>query len=244
MSSWRPFRAVTALVLCAAATLACDPPRVASTAFGAVDVRRCKPAEGTTGRPQTIAEAVELINGLPSPVTSACVLEALQRPLQLEVSKSPNSAQPAVGERSPRVFIFSGDKLVITAATAGEGQNLIEFGETVAPGRSVKAELEFPLETPFEESLAYTRIRNPEHDNITTCFVCHDDEVDEAGFPGGRSSMALRPHDRTILPLSDLQTEYAGCDAADEPARCMMLGALVAWGPVEHRAFDPKLPSF
>lgn len=221
-----------------------DAPVATVPGWSQFELRRCKPAEGTTGRPQTIAEAVALINGLPSPVTSACVLEALERPLQLEVSKSPNSAQPAVGERSPRVFIFSGDKLVITAATAGEGQNLIEFGETVAPGRSVKAELEFPLETPFDESLAYTRIRNPEHDNITTCFVCHDDEVDEAGFPGGRSSMALRPHDRTILPLSDLQTEYAGCDAADEPARCMMLGALVAWGPVEHRAFDRTLPSF
>lgn len=222
----------------------CDATPTRATAGLDLDVRRCKPTDGTTGSPQTIAEAIALANALPQPATAACFLEALDRPLAIEASKSRASAQPADGERSPRVFLFTGDKLVITAAMGGKGRDLIEFGETVAPGRSVKGEIEFPLTRTLTEAAPFDRIRNPEHGNITTCFVCHDSEDDEPGYPNGRSSLIVRPRTKSLVPLTTLQSEFASCDPNEEPERCAMLTALVAWGPLEHRAFDKDLPVF
>jgi hypothetical protein len=224
--------------------VACDTTPSTAVAGLDLDVRRCKPGAGTTGSPQTIAEAIALANALPQPATAACFLEALDRPLAIEASKSRASAQPADGERSPRVFLFTGDTLVITAAVGGKGRDLIEFGETVAPGRSVKGEIEFPLTNTLTDAAPFDRIRNPDHGNITTCFVCHDSEDDEPGFPNGRSSLIVRPRTRSLVPLTSLQSEFESCDPSKEPERCAMLTALVAWGPLEHRGFDKDLPVF
>ncbi len=212
--------------------------------FGELDPRRCKPAPGTTGTPKNVAEAMALLNGLPSPVTAECFVEALDRPLLVEASKSRASAQPAAGARSPRLFFFSGDSLIITAAFDGKGRDLIEFGESVSPRRSVKGELEFPLELPVPASAPFDRVRNEEHDNITTCFVCHDAERDEPGYPGGRSSLTLRPRKSSLVSVETLSTEFEACDWDAEPDRCAMLKAVVLWGPLEHREFDQGLPPF
>lgn len=223
----------------------CDPvPSIATAAFDDVDLRRCQPGTGATGSPASIAEAIALANSLPQPATAACFLEALDRPLHIEVSKSKASRQPADGARSPRLFIFSGDALVITAAIGGEGQDLIEFGETVAPGRSVKGELEFPLSAALTDDAAYSQIRNPEHGNITTCLICHDSEEDEPGFPGARSSLAMRPRTKSLVPVESLNAELQTCDWAAEEKRCVMLQAVAGWGVLEHRAFEQGLPAF
>lgn len=222
----------------------CDATPSVATAGLHLDARRCRPAEGTTGSPTTIAEAIALANGLPRPVTAACFLEALDRPLKIEASKSRASAQPAHGERSPRVFLFTSDALVITAAIDGKGRDLIEFGENVSARRSVKGEIEFPLTEALDVAAPFDRIRNPEHGNITTCFVCHDSEDDEPGFPNGRSSLIVRPRTKSLVPLDTLQSEFESCDPSEEPQRCAMLTALVAWGPLEHHGFDPDLPVF
>ncbi len=219
-------------------------PTSAGRAFRGLDLRRCKPAPGTTGSPNSVDEAIALLNGLSFPVTAACFIEALDRPLRIEASKSRASAQPANGARSPRLFVFSGDALVITAALEGEGRDLIEFGEHVCATRSVKAELAFPLSAPVPRSAAFDRIRNEEHGNITTCFVCHDAERDEPGFPGGRSSLVMRPRTKSLIPIDALQAAYETCAWSAEPGRCAMLEAVVAWGPLEHHGFDEALPTF
>src|SRR5262245_6264496 len=41
----------------------------------------CSPANGVSGKPANISEALILINTLPKPVTLACFIEALDRPL-------------------------------------------------------------------------------------------------------------------------------------------------------------------
>ena len=233
--------AVTALFACPG----CEstPVRVAP-ALETLDLRRCKPGPGTTGSPQSIEEAVALANALPFPVTAECFVEALDRPLGIEATFSHNSVQPAQGERSPRVFLWTDDALVIAIVLEGEGRNLIEFGQFVGPNRSIKAELEFPLTHPATQADPHDRVRNERHPSITTCFVCHDDEQDEPSVPGGRSSLALRPHPLSLVTVSALSTEHQACDWTKEPDRCGYLQALMGHGPVEHRAFAETLPVF
>ncbi len=209
-----------------------------------VDARRCKPGPGATGSPRSIEEAVALANTLPFPVTAECLVEALDRPLRIEASNSRLSVQPAAGDRSPRVFVWTDDRLVMTIAVDGEGRDLVEFGQFVTPRRAIKGELEFPLTEPATLADALARVRNPDYPNITSCFVCHDRERDEPSIPGARSSLALRPKPSSLVPVEALRGERAACDDAAEPARCRWLEALFAHGPVEHRPFDPALRLF
>lgn len=239
------------IVLGALSLLSCESPRPTGEAgatgesvASSVDPRRCKPAAGATGSPGTIEEAVTLANGLPFPVTAECFVEALDRPLRLEATKSRSSVQPAVGERSPRLFLWSTETFVMTVAIDGPGRDLIEFGQFVAPDRSIKGELEFPLESPVSAAAPFERVRNPEYPRITTCFVCHDREEDEPSVPRGRSSLAVRPRPEQLVDIASLRTEYARCDPNTEPARCRWLDAIVGHGPIEHRPFDARLPVF
>lgn len=239
--------ATTRIVLGAVfAASACGPapaPEPERRAEAPVDPRRCKPAPGTTGSPRSIDEAVALANGLPFPVTAECFVEALDRPLQIEATSSTTSLQKAEGERSPRVFLWSADSLAISVVLAGPARDLVEFGQLVAPRRSVKAELEFPLRAPVTTALALDTVRNREYPRITRCFVCHDDEEDEPGVPGGRSSLALRPKTATLVDIAALRGELDRCDPAAEPDRCRWLAAIFGHGPVERRGFDAGLPT-
>lgn len=219
-------------------------PQLAEAAFFEADIRRCKPAAGTTGSPSTIDEAIALANGLPFPLTPQCFVEALDRPLRIEATNSRNSVQPAVGDRSPRVFIFSGEALIIAITVEGHGRDLIEFGQRTSGRRSVKAELAFPLEAPVERSVAFDQVRNPDYPNITRCFVCHDGEEDEPLVPDGRDSLILRPRPGSLVPIASINTEMIACDAVAEPERCAWLTAIAAYGPLEHRPFDATLPTF
>lgn len=226
---------------------ACDPAEPAPAPAAAapespVDPRRCKPTPGTTGSPGTIDEAVALANGLPFPVTAECYVEALDRPLRIEATSSQASLQKAVGERSPRVFIWSADSLVISVVLDGPTRDLVEFGQFVGPRRTIKGELQFPLAAPVSTATALDAVRNREHPRITRCFVCHDREEDEPGVPGGRSSLALRPKASGLVDIAALRGELEVCDPQVEPARCRWLAAIFSHGAVEHRAFDATLP--
>lgn len=59
--------------------------------------RRCVAPPGISAAPSSIAAAVALINALPPPVTVACFVESLDRPLQVVATASDLSAQPAAG---------------------------------------------------------------------------------------------------------------------------------------------------
>ena len=220
------------------------PERTVPAPAPPVDPRRCKPAPGTTGSPRTIEEAVALANALPFPVTAECFVEALDRPLRIEATTSTNSLQKAHGARSPRVFVWSSDALVISLVLDGPERDLLEFGQFVDPRRTIKAELAFPLTAPTTLASALERVRNPEHPRITRCFVCHDREEDEPNVPGARSSLAVRPRKATLVDVATLRAERDGCDRGVEPARCSWLDAVFAHGPVERRPFDAELPVF
>jgi hypothetical protein len=212
--------------------------------MAALDLRRCKPGPGTTGAPTSIDEAVALANSLPSPATAECFIESLDRPLGIEATFSKLSVQPADGERSPRIFVWTSDSLVMTIVLDGPGRNLVEFGQFVSPRRSIKAEIEFPLTHSISPTEPYDRVRNDRHPEITSCLVCHDDERDEPSIPHARSSLAVRPHPNTLVDIGSLATEREQCNWDEEPQRCVYLDALLGRGKVEYRAFDASLSLF
>lgn len=209
---------------------------------GAEPLPRCTPPDGVSGSPGTIAQAVELINALPRPLSLECFIEALDRPLAITATTSTVSLQPAVGHESPRVFTFTGD-LVMSIAIAGKGAALLELGEPAGENRSLKAEVEFPLddELPIESPFERTLRPGP----VSTCGVCHayEEPAVDAPAPMAFTSEALRFRDEELVDLETLRAEWTACDKDAEPARCARLDAFFAHGDVVHQPFDPGLPT-
>jgi hypothetical protein len=132
----------------------------------------------------------------------------------------------------------------MSVVPAGSAVNLLEFGETRAEFRSLKAELAFPVYAPLPpsapfEDLAFT-------DQITTCGVCHAGEVEEATTSGVRQfvSRAIRPLLEDKVGAAYLSQELVACDSKLEPERCAMLDAVLGWGPVIDGDFAPEMPTF
>ncbi len=173
---------------------------------------RCIAPEGVSTAPQTVAEAVALINALPKPLTVPCFVAALARPLSLHAVNSPFSAQPAQGRRNPRIFVFF-PGLILSIVPDGPGAHLVEFAEARSGDRSLKAELEFPIAEQLDEASAYHRVFFSE--TLTTCGFCHQGETrDESiGSPLAMVSPALRPRPEQRVPLTELFAHVAACDA-------------------------------
>ncbi len=222
-----------------AASVASGPEEGVDGSGGARELEPCAPAPGTTGSPSSIAETVDLVNGLPKPVSLACFLEALERPLRLVATQSFFSAQPAMGSRSPRIFLFM-EGIIHSIVPEGDASNLLEMGEVTSPGWSIKAELEFPVTENITLETAFERLPL---DDITTCGVCHDGRVPVLGIEGAFESEVLRPADRELVPLAELEDEARRCDAELEPERCAMLGALFQHGEVIATAFPDSVPT-
>ena len=180
--------------------------------------------------PRSVDEVVALLNGLPKPVTLPCFLESLPRPLAIEATRSITSAQPAVGARSPRMFLFF-DPLIVSVVPAGDGERLLEFGERRDEVRSLKAELEFPITDTLGPGAAFDRLRYNETNS--TCDFCHAESEPAPGVdhPYAQISRGIRPMPRERVPLADLMRETQACDPAAEPDRCAMLRALFERSP-------------
>lgn len=170
------------------------------------------------------------MESLPAPVDAACVLHGLQRPLQVEATRSQLSLQPGTSA-SPRLFVFSGD-LVLSLVPDGPGRDLIELGEVVDATHSVKAELALPIELPLADDALFERIRQGEGSH---CAACHTQERPDL------ASVVLRPQPETLVPLDELEQEARRCGG--DPTRCGVLDALFD-GPVEHHPFDSRFPTF
>ena len=187
------------------------------------------PREGDA-RPGDLADFASWIDTLPAPVDAACVVHGLARPLQVEATRSPLSAQPGTRE-SPRLFLFS-DDLVISLVPAGVGRDLLELGEVVDASHSIKAELELPIEPPLAEDALFERIRQ---DDGSHCAACHTEERPDL------ASRVIRPEPDTLFELDELHDEAKGCSGDRD--RCDLLRALFA-GSVEHHPFDAHFPTF
>jgi hypothetical protein len=187
---------------------------------------------------------VALLNALPKPTSVACFVESLARPLTVYATNSTFSAQPALGTKSPRVFIKLG-QLWVSVVIDGESSYLVEFGDAL-PGdttRSIKGELELPLYVPVAASAPFDRVT---YGQGTVCGLCHYDErpADGMPFPGAFASIAFRPREDTRVSIDSLRIEHQSCDWHSEPHRCEMLAAVFEGGTVEEVPFPNTMATF
>jgi hypothetical protein len=198
---------------------------------------------GVDNEPQSISAVVDLLNAMPKPVSMPCFIEALARPLELHASRSVFSAQPAVGSRSPRVFLFSGP-LIMSVVPAGIGREVVEFGELLTESRSLKGEIQFPVEHELTMAEPFERLMF--NDTVTACAFCHADEQPAPQISEARAftSEALRPRERERVALSSMLVEQLACDHELEPERCALLDALFGSGNVVEHDFPMALSTF
>jgi len=205
---------------------------------------RCTPPAGMTGTPQTIEDAVALINALPKPTSVACFVESLDRPLRAYATNSMFSAQPAVSNASPRVFLRLG-QMWVSVVVDGAGSDLIEFGELSSDElRSLKGELKLPLTDVVAPTLPFDRVIDGERG--TLCGACHRQEsLDHVeGTSQIFSSVAFRPDPHTRVRLDPVRDQATSCDWQAQPDRCELLWALFGGGEVVDVEFPTTMETF
>jgi hypothetical protein len=221
-------KGAAALIVTAAVVAGCGGDRPAR----APGRPACVAPPGVAAGPATVDDVVALANGLlaerGAPVSLPCFLESLQRPLGALTTRSIFSLQPATGIGSPRIFLFS-HQLVLTVVPVGAGSDLLEMGLLISPTRSIKSEIQFPVESPLPPEAPYARIRVG---TTSTCAGCHPHEtaVTTGGGIEVLESAILRPLATEEVALGVAQAEHLSCDPALEPQRCEMLAAVFAHG--------------
>lgn len=242
--TWGAGLAALALTACAVSiALAQGSPRPAGpqAASAKPPAARCLPGPGASGAPRNIEEMVALINTLPRPVSIACFVESLDRPLKIFATNSRASLQLATSPSDPRVFIFNGP-LIMSVAADGRGASLLE-ASVLQPGnkQSLKSELRFPITEAVPPALPYGRILEGEG---TACgFFCHGSEVRDARitFAEAFVSRAIRPAASSEIQLDTLHRLNAECRQPPARRRCELLQALLGHGEVHRQDFPAEM---
>lgn len=192
----------------------------------------CIPPQSVSGNLKTIEDVTTLINAMPKPVSLACFIDALQRPLYINASSSMKSIQPAISASIPRIFIFTGEALTLTVVPSGIDAGNMEIGLGIDSDHSIKAELLFPVVENLSTTAAYQLILEKRLDR-TVCGLCHAGEKPAGeGFPSiAFSSKLLRPDGKYDVPLSVLEGINGQCLSVDKP-ECQIIQALFFQGPV------------
>ena len=185
-----------------------------------------------------IASVVDWINAMPKPLTLACFIASLPRPLTYNATVSTFSAQPSVGQENPRIFINE-DKLwlsfvpqerslLIEDSVTGETSSiwdpdniqLLELSYEVESNRllqqSIKAELAFPVLEQLPEKSPYEKVAMNNARTGSICGDCHGsetivDSIDD--IPVFRSTM-LRNKKSGEVSHGFLVNQYLSCDPA------------------------------
>jgi len=209
-------------------------PHVASDAL-----IRCAASKGEIG---SIAEAVARLNVLAPKGDGPCFVATLPRPLAVVATLGSTSAQPAGGRGAPRLF-FMLPKIVISAVPAGDGSNLLEFGEWAGSTRTLKGEIALPVTAPLAADAPFTRVLKGT--DRTICATCHRNEERHPTIPNGFVSAAFQPEPGTFVTVPDLEELHRLCTQADDPGtRCAMIHALFDFGEITQGSFAPVVETF
>jgi hypothetical protein len=205
---------------------------------------RCQAPAGVSASPKTTQESVQLLNSLPKPTSVACFLESLDRPLTVYATSSKFSAQPAFSVASPRLFLKLGS-LWLSVVIDGESSYLMEFGDRLEadPMRSVKGELQLPINEPVSASAPYDRVL---YGKGTGCGLCHYGEspATDSSLVNAFASVAFRPRSDSRVSVESLRAAAATCNWQVEAHRCEMLSAVFDGGVVLEESFPDSMPTF
>jgi hypothetical protein len=204
---------------------------------------RLQACAASPGAVPTIAAAVDRLNTLPDGPDAACFVASVPRPLQLVATDNVVSAQPAVGDRSPRIFLMM-PGLVVSVAPEGDGSKLLEFGQWTTPTRTLKGELAVPVTKHLESSAPFQHaLWTP---SSTTCSFCHSGEQPWPGTADAYDSVAYRPREEDkLVNVDDLSALHADCARTGDPsARCQLFHALFDFGDVQDGAFAGEVATF
>jgi hypothetical protein len=198
----------------------------------AADPDACVTPRGVSGTPRTLSEAMILMNSLPKPASLACFLQALSRPLDVYMTSSDDSLQPAPGERSPRAFVVY-EPLVMSIVFDGPAHIALELGYRTEERRSIKTEILFPLTTDVTETNLFDEVQQGDG---TRCGNCHTGEVrttiPEMPITVFESDI-LEPFDTEEVDIESLRAERRACNPSIEPARCELLAAFFDFGTIQ-----------
>lgn len=191
--------------------------------------------------PKTVDDVIARINLLPKPASVACFTASLPRPLVVAPTSSRFSAQPAGGPEDPRLFIFTRD-IFLSVVPNGDGKDLLEIGEMVAPNRSLKAEFKFPV------TRAVTRDDGYQHLDFapaaTSCGLCHGNEERHPAHPLARTSVSFRPPARTLMSLAKAKGFADACDREANRVRCVNWASVFGFGEVTEGTFPVEFNDF
>lgn len=192
----------------------------------------CTDVTDTLGSPKTIEETVTLINALPRPLSLGCFLNSLKAPLGVMAVNSTGSAQPAVDNANPRIFIVL-NKLVLSVATAGAGRSLLEFGEFISGNESFKGELNFPVEGTVTVDQIISQMAQTS--SSSTCVTCHGAErkVQQGNLGAMWASNIVRPNNSQRVVYPYLRAQASACNSELTAHRCDILKAIYIKGQAE-----------
>ncbi len=220
----------------------CSQPKSTELSSGALSGPPCVVPDNIDGSPQSIEDVVTLINALPKPVTVPCLLSSLDRPLKIVSTNNALSAQPAVGNRSPRIFIMR-NPLIISIVPEGSGAKVVEMSFLTSDTTSIKAEIDFPVTANLPPEAPYETIRSGDR---TACGTCHTGETQatQINFATAFVSTALQPKPNTLINLEYLRNESKICNSLLEAERCAILRSIFDHGDVEKGSFPSAMPVF
>ncbi|AFY01029.1 Hypothetical protein Bdt_1331 [Bdellovibrio bacteriovorus str. Tiberius] len=149
------------------------------------------------------------------------------------------SAQPAAGNRSPRVFILN-EKLYMSVVSEGRGRDYLELSYQTTATTSVKAEIEFPIMQSISKSKPYSGVR---FGNGTNCSSCHRAEKQIGTIEGAPmfESWAYQPDKETLVDLQQFENELKICNFSKEPERCEIIRAVLGHGEVQSQDFPKSM---
>ena len=198
----------------------------------------CDQISDSLRTPNSISAVVDLINALPKPLTIDCFLKSLKKPLKVMAVNNAFSAQPAVGNESPRIFIVN-TKLSISVAPAGIGRYLVEMSEPTSLTKSFKAELEFPILQKIDTYEVINRIKD-QLSGDSKCILCHRNEEKKMYPPDvgyAFNSETVRPNEYQRVFSYYLRNQAYMCDSTNDKYRCDILKAIFMTGEAQDSEF-------
>ena len=153
---------------------------------------------------------------------------------------NPVVSDPGVSDSSAAAEPPEFKGMSMSVVATGVGRPFLEFGELTAIRRSIKAEVEFPVEEPLQD---YSPFESLKFGVVTTCGLCHLDEEPVFGIENAVESDAFRPEPQLDVPLQALYEQQTACDSEAQPDRCGFLDSILNHGDILPQAFPAEMPT-